>query len=596
MKIIKWGQLGCVAALVCAPRPGQAFTEPGHRAIEAAAYEELLSSGNPVDLTTIKILIDKGVLAPPVAIQPQPSAAYGPSEGYEGPQHLALLSHMADHHFDRQLESDRQCFHFNARSAFVTELREPYPDLADPGARNGLKVADLPVPRGLIVDAYRECVGVADLLLRNILTDPVKARETHVGIYELIHLIEDSFSDSHVGRDQNWRIIYVKPWNIRSFMRYSFGQAKGLPIDLHFSDRHHMTAETRDLAYALGPYDENYNLPTPAAYQARLSNCLSEATARLPEQGKPWATVKKPDGSFKRTQRATLYDLQSEMVIPPSCLSDRGLFAARAIRDLLRLVAKHMASYAPSLAELKPPIANHPGLEADFRQYRCRYLAHMDLDVSNCDVQINRVVAPPPVYRPTLTMSVPVRIPLPEQQKDRSYSAARFETRAFRNAGAGLTTELRTGTPLWLTVDLFASRDPTSHHAINVLLDTLAWGVQVRLPIEDEHGEKPVGVAGDFGPGLPLPVSELLGVDELQIYAGIRGRVAYTAQSIFSDETRHSLEVGFGGLSLDFIIGQRVWFGLDAPRRTYTYDLWLNEWKLTPTWFSFSGGIATDAF
>jgi hypothetical protein len=56
------------------------------------------------------------------------------------------------------------------------------------------------------------------------------------------------------------------------------------------------------------------------------------------------------------------------------------------------------------------------------------------------------------------------------------------------------------------------------------------------------------------------------------------------------------VEVGFGGISADFIVGNTAWFGLDAPRKMYQYDAWNGHYEWQSTYFSFSGGMAIDAF
>lgn len=588
-----------IAALLLAPR-AWAFKEPGHRAIEAAAYEILTNPDLPDfcpkarsdaeraaraddGRAALESLLQSGAL---VAQQPSPatSSVFSPKCETYSRYGLAVHSHMADHLFDRQLESDRQCFHFNARSGYVT---------AAYGNHDAFVVHGLgDVPRGLVVDAYQECMGIADSMIRNVLYDPAGSREKHIGLYELMHLVEDSFADSHVARTQTnkpeeaGKILYVKPWNLRSALRYMFTTGSGNPWELQFSDRHHMTSETRDAGYALGVYDDEYE--DSSDYRKRVNQCLDDLKPLLPN-----------DRDIDRLG-ASLEDLQTDVVIPPSCLSARAKHAAFAVAELLRLVAAFRPQPQP-VRTPDPGVVIRPGFASAWLAYRCRYLAHVDSGVSACPARLTgggsacfpedptplvAVFEPRPEHQP----------PEPDHRGDTIYPTPSLEPKRFKNAGAGLTTELRSGSPLWLGVESLSSRNPASHHEINPLLDTLAWGIQIRLPIENEIGEKPVGAAIDIGPGLPLPLSELFGLDELQIYVGVRARLAYTASSIFSDETRHSIEAGFGGVSLDFIVGNQVWFGLDAPRYVYGYDFWSARGAVTDTRFSFSGGIATDAF
>jgi hypothetical protein len=181
-------------------------------------------------------------------------------------------------------------------------------------------------------------------------------------------------------------------------------------------------------------------------------------------------------------------------------------------------------------------------------------------------------------------------------RNDLVYSSENLAPSEFKESALGLSTELRSGTPLWVGLEGFVSRNTTSHNRPILLLDTLGWGVQVRLPIDNEFQERPVGVAIDLGPGLPVPLSELVKVSELQVYVGIRGRTTYTAQSVFEEETRHAVEIGFGGLSIDFIVGNTAWFGMDGFRKMYEYDFWENDGEWQPLLWSFSGGMAVNAF
>lgn len=122
--------------------------------------------------------------------------------------------------------------------------------------------------------------------------------------------------------------------------------------------------------------------------------------------------------------------------------------------------------------------------------------------------------------------------------------------------------------------------------------------MQLRLPLEDEFGERPVGLAIEPGITLPVPLSDLIGNDgtPFSMYVGVRGRAVYTVTSVFQDQARHALSWGLGGVSLDVVIGQHVWVGLDAPRMLWGYDFWEGRVKERATTWSVSGGIATHVF
>jgi hypothetical protein len=561
-------------AAVASPGAAFAFKEPGHRAIEEAAYDELLSTPKGADV--IATLIGTGVLNPPKRSMPGPT-----SNLYEDFEHhtahgLVLESHLPDHLMDRQLDKELQCFHFNARGSHLTKISEE---------RYGL-------PRGLVVDAYIECLGVTDAILRNVLFDPVGSNQKSVGMYTLMHMIEDSFADSHVarvrdpGRADDWKIIYLKPWNVRTWWSYFLATPwapHGAPRH-HFSDTHHQTMEPRDWGYLVGPMDdddcavdpselERDHCPTDAgrdrtAYRERVKRCEEAASERV---GK----------------KVTLADLQSEMVVPPACLSDRAKRAKDAIVELLELVARHVRNVKPSRhtvdhgdAPLEIPCAKVGGQRTqdcfaeDWANYRGRHLAHVD----------DTLIAGP---------SDPSRA---DVRRDFVYPAPTLVPNDPFTGGLGLSTELSPGTPLWAVFDAFVAHTGAFHNSINPL-DFMSYGLQLRLPIEDELGERPVGVAFEPGIVLPVPVSDLIGNDgtSFAMYAGLHARIAYIAKSVFERDSRHVIQYGFGGLSFDFVIGERAWFGVDFPRYMGEYDFWTKQDRATLTW-SVSGGLATNAF
>jgi hypothetical protein len=577
----------------------RAFKEPGHRAIEVAAYRKLLGMA---DLKTgqskLRTLVDHGVLEPPSSPLPQPSEVL--DSGYEMllVESLVVHSHMPDHLMDRQLQADRQCFHFNARGAHFT--------LTDATEWGATKEGETEggIPRGLIEDAYVECIGVADALLRGILFDPQGSRKQHTDIYALMHMIEDSYSDAHVARAasagvgsllpnavggarEHGDILFVKPWNLRTWARY-FSAPDGAPVRAHFAENHHMGSDTRDLGYLIGPTDEDYESKRKEPrYMQRVYDCLVEARAMVRPKSKKLAE-----------HPLKIQDLYGDLVPPESCLSDRALAARDAVADLLSLVADFIPlvvapegvradkTTGPSVMTVGA-LADGTSFEDAWLAYRMKYLDHRIPELTR-----------------TMTMRVPSLAVAPdpralgarEARRDRVASANSLTPREFKEAGFGLGVEVRGGTPLWLGLDTFVSRKSSSHNRTVVLLDTLGWGLQVRLPLENEIGERPVGAAFDIGPGLPLPLSELIGLDEVQIYVGARFRISYTAQAIFTDETRHAFEFGLGGIAVDAVVGKQAWVGMDLFRRMYYWDLWDSDASAwAPLTFGLGGGVAIDA-
>ncbi len=589
-----------------------AFKEPGHRAIEAAAYRKLLEcEEGEKDIHT---LIQEGVLNPPHRAYPDPTEDLNQDYSQYTVEGLLLSSHLPDHLLDRQLQKELQCFHFNARGSHVTKI---------PGQRYG-------IAKGLVVDAYVECMGVADALLRSVLYDPVIANETSVGMYTLMHMIEDSFAESHVARDPRGKIVYLKSWSLRTWWSYLL-EAPGSPNDatrMHFSDQSHALADVRDDGYLTEPDDQHVAEPKKRAFASQDCS-TSKAAAGAPPQADTDASVACITEPFERRSHAerkktcleevsrmlgraaTEDDLKSDLVVPTSCLSDRALAAAEAVRGILHLVARHVPNVMPSkhdatkiysvrtdatsrqTAPKDPSILLAESLSCDWETYRERHLAHVD-------PRLTRTLADPrtlPSREGAMVGEDGKRAPPSiDVRKDKVYPALDLVPAEPKTAGAGLSTELTAGTPLWLGFEAFVARDAAGHSHIRPLLDFLGYGVQIRLPLEDALGERPVGVALDIGPGLPIPVSKLVGgEDKFSVYLGARARVAYTAQSVFEEKTRHVFQGGFGGASLDVIVGNWIWFGGDFPRVMWHYDTWTRDSFRTLSW-NFSGGVATDVF
>lgn len=550
-------RLGAFACALLTASHGLAFKEAGHRAIEAAAYRTVLRSSP----TVIPTLVRTGVLRAPFRGYPLPSPDYDENFGNYTLNGLLLGTGQADHLLDRQLQKDLQCFHFNARGAHVTDVH---------GTMYG-------VPRGLVVDAYVECIGVADGVLRGILYAPRASDEASLGVYHLIHLVEDSYSDAHVARTPSLeKIVYLKPWNVRSWVGYLLG-SPGSPngaVRMHFSDQHHMMADTRDDGFRIGEWDTEGCLPVE--YHAECTGQQRVAYAAR-------VAVCERDVSLLLGHRVTLDEVPDDAVVPPTCLSDRGLKAAEAVTELLLLITRHVEHVESAVGDAKVRAADAT-FSDDWLSYRRRYLGHVDdrLTKNMADFRVSLAVD---------SAGQPADV-----RRNFVYPTEDLKPKSVHRAGAGLSAELTPGTPLWLGFDAFVASDATAHDKINPFA-ALGYAVQLRLPIEDELGEKPIGVALDIGPTIPIPLSELISksASHFDVFLGVRARVAYTAESVFKQNTRHVVQAGLGGLSLDFVVGDAVWFGTDFPRFMARYDTWAN--KVTyPLFWGVSGGVATDAF
>ncbi len=585
-----------------------AFKEPGHRAIEAAAYDRLLS--DPDGRKAIVKLIQYGVLEPPKSPALSPaSRLYGDFAAYNL-SGLSLTSHLPDHLLDRQLQQDLQCFHFNARGSHVTRVE---------GQMYGM-------PKGLVVDAYLECLGVADSLLRSVLYAPADSNRKSVGMYVLLHLIEDSFADSHVARlvprdyegqlddpeflnksvatgqmtpptnaaspvespadDQAWKIVYVKPWSLRTWWSYFVVS----PFDandtarLHFSEHQHQTfVEDRDWGYVLGDSDDQAQQCPTDAYRARMSKCEADAQRLLGVD-----------------IDSNLSALESEMVVPPSCLSRRAQRASLAVEALIRLVANYVDKTKPGVVEGQArgvrQLGSHEGVSfaQAWLEYRTKHLGHVQHAYTE---NMSEFQSASPWVAPSKEDSAWLKDERAGVNYNLVYPAEGLIPKNHHTGGFGLSTEFVPSTPLWLTFDAFLAHTSVLHDTMSPL-DMLSYGLQLRLPMEDELGERPVGIALEPGITLPVPLSDLIGNHNtpFALYLGLRGRVAYTVTSVFEDQARHVLSWGFGGVSLDAIIGDYVWLGVDLPRVQWGYDFWERQPRERTTTWSVSGGIATHVF
>jgi hypothetical protein len=397
--------------------------------------------------------------------------------------------------------------------------------------------------------------------------------------------------------DRN-KILFVKPWNLRTWSRYFLSGVSPEPVYHHFSADHHMGSDMRDLGYLVGPTDEDYPRDEAGqkAYNGKyVAACLAAARPLI-----------RPTTAKLAAAPLQIEDLYGDVVPPLACFSNRALAARQAVVDLLELVADYIPQVAapnaapdglmsPELRTVGP--VNGRDFEQAWLDYRLKYLGHKEKALTIAMEMRSEPDAPGQLPTPVPSEAEAKALWQTSMRADRVAPARKLAPKEFKEAAFGLGVEVRGSTPLWLGLDEFVSRKSANHNRTVVLFDVIGWGLQARLPIENELGERPVGAAFDLGPTLPLPLSELIQLDELQFYLGVRGRIAYTAQAIFESETRHSIELGFGGVSADFVIGGQAWLGVDAFRKMYLIDFWdPNNSGWSPLTFAISGGIAIDAF
>ncbi|HWA72792.1 MAG TPA: hypothetical protein VG937_10670 [Polyangiaceae bacterium] len=506
-----------VAGSLATPGRALAFKEQGHRSIEAAAYRNLIDQGQVDVLIT---LVNAGILSGRVpSLRPdgidEPTPYASANQGDEQVDGIFLGSHQPDHSFAHQLQSYGQCYHFMARPSDV------YTTDVDPRTQ---------LPAGLVKNAYSRCMGLLDTLIRGILFDPDGSRRRGAGAYTLIHIVEDSFSEAHVARTSDWKIVYLKPWRLTAWWPYMTLHHSGLRY--YVSESHHGGCEDeRDFGYL--------NYATCKAHEAEL--------------------------------------------VSVGCLSSRGLKAADAIAELLVLLAKHA------------DCSNHPratmrtcaGFDKNWNDYKFKYFAHQNPSVSavytgeEAAQEFVHGVGKGDLIGPSDSLDHP----------------------AQANLGVGLATDFAdSAESLWLTGDVFVTRDPMKAHEI-APIDLLAYSLQVRLPLQDADGAHPAGAAGEVGLRIPFNFlsEDAVPSDVASLYLGFRARGAVMASYVTGDRTRFVGQFGFGGFTADLVLFQRVWLGVEGPRALMVYDSLgpdvyppFKENPIQPFW-TVKAGFATNA-
>lgn len=288
--------LATALSLAC---PARAFKEHGHATVEAYAYWLLLNelSGDASRLpvrarpagdvdpppASPECRLDNEAVSGEQVLKDLIEAGF--LEPLAGTQ-LMARSHHPDQFQERQFSPNGQCYHFMAEAKHTTRTTRTRPL---PTARDGRPVQG--VPRGLIDDAYTECMGLLDSLLRGAIYSPAAQKDGVRLTYTLLHALEDSFSEAHAARDEggNWDILYLKPWDILAWPHY-LTHPSGWRY--YFGESHHTLMDDRDYEY-LAP--------------GRVDSC----------------------------RELTPYQIAVEQ---PECLGPRGKRAASAVRHLLRLL------------------------------------------------------------------------------------------------------------------------------------------------------------------------------------------------------------------------------------------------------------------
>lgn len=306
---IRGGSLVAILATALVAAPASAYESKGHTVIEALAYRTLVEGhgGAPPRPDVLRDLINDGALATPWCFgrgDAPPSdcrdaAAENPLLYWPQPE-----ADRPDAFFRRQFSDAGQCFHYMATLA--EGLTEPLPGTS--------------IPRGLATSAVVRCNDLLDDLLRQIVVDGGPGtRRSGFGLYEMMHVVEDSFSGAHAQRAPGG-IDFLRVWKpIEKIAGIPTARVRGIPGDVF-----HKSSDHRDQTYVVEGGEEACETRTDRPYD-----------------------------------------------VPYACLSAEGDLARQAIADLLVVVRDlRLAQLAAS-----PGTDTHPEASPAWRQYRTRWLA-----------------------------------------------------------------------------------------------------------------------------------------------------------------------------------------------------------------------------
>jgi len=239
--------------------PAWAWESKGHNVIEALAYRTLVEGhgGEPARVDVLRDLINDGALDAPwcFGMGDRP-----PGECLDAPAENPLLwwpqpeADRPDAFFRRQFSDAGQCFHY--MGTITDGLADPIPGTS--------------VPRALATSAVVRCNDLLDRLLRQVVVDGGPGtRRSGFGLYEMMHVVEDSFSFSHTERAPEG-IDYLRVWKpIEKIARIPTERSSKIPDDVfHEWDDH------RDKTYVVEGGDEACEKRTDYPYDVPYA-CLS---------------------------------------------------------------------------------------------------------------------------------------------------------------------------------------------------------------------------------------------------------------------------------------------------------------------------------
>ncbi len=214
--------------------PALAYDSNGHNVIEALAYRTLAEghAGVPARPDVLRDLINDGALDTPWC--------FGRGSPPSGECRDALTENpllfwpepetdRPDAFFRRQFSDSGQCFHY--MGTLTDGLTEVLPGTS--------------IPRGLATSAVVRCNDLLDTLLRQVVVEGGPGtRRSGFGLYELMHVVEDSFSFAHAERTPEG-IDFLRVWK-------PLERIVGLPPGRQIPDGvFHQGSDHRDKTYVV---------------------------------------------------------------------------------------------------------------------------------------------------------------------------------------------------------------------------------------------------------------------------------------------------------------------------------------------------------
>src|SRR5262249_6001315 len=180
----------------------------------------------------LRDLLNDGALAAPICFGPgSPAVCADPISKNPLLGWPKARTDEPDAAFRRQFSDPGQCFHFMAT------LDDAQTDA----------IPETPVPRGLATAAIVRCRDLLDVLVRQIVIDGGPGtRKSAYGLYELMHMIGDSFSGAHSERDPSTgHIAYLRVWKpLERITHIPTGRTAGIP-----DSAYHKWDDHRDKEY-----------------------------------------------------------------------------------------------------------------------------------------------------------------------------------------------------------------------------------------------------------------------------------------------------------------------------------------------------------